>query len=292
MVSMTGYGKAKLTGEGFEIETEVKSVNAKFLDIKIYLPKELNHLDIKIRQLVTESFPRGTVELRFKYTDHSEPNIQINEIALKKILKTFEDLHTPVTTQQIPLDFILKEYGLIDYKSSLFESVEFNDAVLQSLRLAVIAQRKMAAKEGKHIRKVLVESIEKIQASLHNIEETISVYKLKLHSDMTTRMRAILQEVEASSLEQRIAQELAFYFDKYDIQEEIHRLQNHVEKFYDLVDKQGKDNVGKTLGFVFQEMQREANTLGSKFSNPLSFNDVIIIKEEVEKCREMILNVI
>lgn len=292
MISMTGYGKSKLSETYFDIETEIKTVNAKFLDLKLYLPKELNPLEAEIRSLLTRFYPRGTVEVRFKYNDHSEPEIILNEIALKKLLATFDQYQDLKLSERIPLEFLIKEYGLIEYKSSLFEREDFADSVIKSLKVAIKAQRKMASKEGRQIKKHFTDAIAKIEVSLQNIEQTIDVYKEKLFTDMKLRLSAILKEVEATSLEQRISQELAFYFDKYDIHEELQRLRTHISKFKEIAHNSLKNDTGKTLGFVFQEMQREANTLGSKFSNPLSFDDVIIIKEEVEKCREMILNVI
>jgi uncharacterized protein (TIGR00255 family) len=90
-------------------------------------------------------------------------------------------------------------------------------------------------------------------------------------------------------MEQRIVQELAIYIDKYDIQEELTRLDSHIKTFYATLDK--ADDIGKTLNFILQEMQREANTLGSKFSNSKTFTHILIIKEEIEKCREIVQNV-
>ncbi len=292
MISMTGYGKSKIVETYFQIETEIKTVNAKFLDLKLYLPKELNPLETEIRTLLTRSFPRGTVEVRFKYTDHSEPEIILNEIALKKVVQTFEKFADLNLSERIPMEYIIREFGLIEYRSSLFERADFAASVIKSLKIAIKVQRKMASKEGRQIKKHFVDSINRIESSLQNIEKTIDVYKQRLFEDMKSRLSAILSEVDATSLEQRISQELAFYFDKYDIHEELQRMQTHISKFREITQNSKLNNTGKTLGFVFQEMQREANTLGSKFSNPLSFDDIIIIKEEVEKCREMILNVI
>ena len=91
MISMTGYGKSKITHPDFEIETEIKSVNGKFLELKLYIPKELNRLEMAIRNILTSTYPRGTVEIRFKYTDHSEPDVKLNTNALKKIIHALDE---------------------------------------------------------------------------------------------------------------------------------------------------------------------------------------------------------
>lgn len=104
------------------------------------------------------------------------------------------------------------------------------------------------------------------------------------------RIAELLDAANMENMEQRLMQEAAIYVDKYDVQEEISRLKSHLQRFSQTIQLESKE-VGKTLNFILQEMHREANTLGSKFALIQTFDDILIIKEEIEKCREMSQNV-
>jgi len=106
---------------------------------------------------------------------------------------------------------------------------------------------------------------------------------------MKKRIEQITQDFKIDTLEQRLVQELALYIDRYDVHEEITRIESHIELFLETIENESE--IGKNLNFILQEMQREANTLGSKFSNSNTFQNIIVIKEEIEKCREIAHNV-
>jgi len=119
----------------------------------------------------------------------------------------------------------------------------------------------------------------------------IEPYKQELYEKLKQRLEELLSKESHEVLEQRLVLETAIYVDKYDIQEELTRLNSHLDTLTQLLDNSNGQEVGKKLNFVLQEMQREANTLGSKFSTTQSFKYILIIKEEIEKCREIGLNV-
>jgi uncharacterized protein (TIGR00255 family) len=191
----------------------------------------------------------------------------------------------------MPIEYIMREYDILEFKSNLFEMVEFNKDVASVLKKAIQNQQKMASKEGLSIRKHILSSIEKIFLAVSEIEGTILDFRKELFEKMKNRITEILPQSTNTNLEQRLMQELAIYLDRYDIQEEINRLKEHIDTMHKNITERDDNDMGKTLNFIFQEMLREANTLGSKYSNHHSFGNILVIKEEIEKCRELVQNV-
>jgi uncharacterized protein (TIGR00255 family) len=291
MISMTGYGKSSIIKDDYEIEIEIKSVNAKFLDLKCYIPRDTNYLELPLRTLVTQYFKRGTIELRLRYIDHSNPRISINENKLKVLIGAMQQILKVCDADKMPLEYILREYDVLDYKSVLFESVEFNKDIITAAKKAIKNQQITARKEGLSIKKQILESLMRLSKAIEEIDATIPQFRKELYEKMKSRILEVLPQATNVSLEQRLMQELALYLDRYDIQEEVNRLKEHIDSVHKHIEEKDENDMGKSLNFIYQEMHREANTLGSKYSNQLSFNNVLLIKEEIEKSREIIQNV-
>lgn len=291
MISMTGYGKATTKKKNFEIEVEIKSVNSKYLDLKVYCSKELSNMEPLFRKEISNYFQRGTIDLRVRVIDYLEPNISVNEAKLKSLKKATDAVSNIFNNGKIPLEFILKEYDIINYKSILYENQAFKDDLLKTVKKAIIEQRKMAEIEGKGIKTIFIASIKEIRKALQEIDSTIPKYRTQLYERMKSRVLDVLPQSSSQAIEQRLMQELAIYLDRYDINEEITRLSEHIDTLFKKLKSYDGSDIGKTLNFILQEMQREANTLGSKYSNKHSFKYILFIKEEIEKCREIIQNV-
>jgi len=291
MISMTGYGKSSIVKDEYEIEIEIKSVNAKFLDLKCYIPRDTNYLELPLRTLVTQYFKRGTIELRLRYIDHSNPRISINENKLKVLIGTMKQILKVCDADKMPIEYILREYDVLEYKSVLFESVEFNKDIITAAKKAIKNQQITARKEGLSIKKQILDSLTRLSKAIEDIDATIPQFRKELYEKMKSRILEVLPQATNVSLEQRLMQELALYLDRYDIQEEVNRLKEHIDSVQKHIEEKDENDMGKSLNFIYQEMHREANTLGSKYSNQLSFNNVLLIKEEIEKSREIIQNV-
>lgn len=291
MISMTGYGKSSIIKDEYEIEIEIKSVNAKFLDLKCYIPRDTNYLELPLRTLVTQYFKRGTIELRLRYIDHSNPRISINENKLKVLIGTMKQILKVCDADKMPIEYILREYDVLEYKSVLFESVEFNKDIITAAKKAIKNQQITARKEGLSIKKQILDSLTRLSKAIEDIDATIPQFRKELYEKMKSRILEVLPQATNVSLEQRLMQELALYLDRYDIQEEVNRLKEHIDSVQKHIEEKDENDMGKSLNFIYQEMHREANTLGSKYSNQLSFNNVLLIKEEIEKSREIIQNV-
>jgi uncharacterized protein (TIGR00255 family) len=259
--------------------------------LKCYIPKDVSYLELPIRTTINQFYKRGTVEIRLRYVDHTKPTISLNEEKLVAINSIMPRIMQLCKTEILPIEYILKEYDVIALKSELYEIIEFNTDVIATLKKAITNQQKMAKKEGIGISKVILASLDRIQSAVTHVESTIPAFRKELFTKMQARIYDILPQSARQNIEQRLMQELAIYLDKYDIQEELNRLKEHIDTIYAQIKEKEENDLGKTLNFILQEMQRESNTLGSKYSNYHSFNNILLIKEEIEKCREIIQNV-
>jgi len=292
MKSMTGYGKAKYLANDIELEVEIKTINGRYLDLKIISPRELNFFDHSIRRKIAHSLYRGTVEIRVSYTDHREPAVRLDTSKLSKYHEVVKSAQSFLGLDEpVPLQFLLSEPGVIEIGNSLDEDPILIKALNTTVDKAIVAIVNSTSDEGLQIKSVMLESLARMRTALDAIDKEIAPFKHELLEKLRNRISELLSNVNMDNLEQRLVQETAIYVDKYDIQEEISRLRGHISTFEHTLSKDDEPEIGKTLSFIAQEMHREANTLGSKFSTTKTFAHVLILKEEVEKCREICLNV-
>lgn len=287
---MTGYGKANFSDAEFDIEIEIRSVNHRFFDVKYIYPRELSFLESKLSDLIRQKLKRGKIELRINFKDKRIPILELNEVKLKIYWELFQKAKELMNAEsELPLFKILEENDIITTKSYDLSNLKFTEIVLNTLSLSIKEHQKMASKEGRAMRKYLVSSLKTIEDSLSRIKTEFPNYKEKINSDLKIKIAEIISHKLRDEDYKRIILEAAIYTDKSDVNEEIIRLYDHVEKIKEFLAE--KKTGGKKLNFIIQEMHREINTLGSKFNSIKIFNDVIVIKEEIEKCRELVQNV-
>lgn len=292
MKSMTGYGKATVSRYDIDVDIEIKSINARYLDLKSYLPRDMSFFEFQLRKLITKSLSRGTIEVRVNYADHRDPEVKLNQPKLFRYNEIISQAMKLVgQDDRVPIELLIKEPGIIESKKNNEEDQELIEVLNECTELAISRLLICLENEGRDISKTLQRSIDQILESTSKVEELIVPYRDDLFVNMKKRINDILANVQSEVVEQRLIQELAIYIDRYDIHEEITRLRSHIDAFNSLLRSNGKEDIGKSLNFIMQEMQREANTLGSKFSTTASFKYILVIKEEVEKCREIIQNV-
>ncbi len=290
MKSMTGFGKSHTNNHNIECDIEIKSVNGRYLDVKCYLPRELSFFEIELRKATSKYLSRGSIEIRVNINDYREPKLRLNELKLRKYYDIIKQAQKSLEIDRdVSMEFLLNEPGVIENCNQLNEDEELHELLIHNLDMALKAICVSMEKEAKDIKDVLSRSLDKIGTALEQVENSIQPYKQELFDNMNKRINEIVGNYQLENTEQRLIQELALYIDKYDVQEEISRLKSHIDTFFATMSQERE--VGKALNFILQEMQREANTLGSKFSNNNTFSDVLIIKEEIEKCREIVQNV-
>ncbi len=286
--SMTGYGKSSISKNLRDYQIEIKSVNHRYLDVSVKMPKNLSYLEEEIKKIIVSKLHRGKVDVFVTFNNSSLEgrNIKINtEIAnmyieqLRKLAKD-EDL-----ISEIPVTEITKLPDVL-----VIENNEDEDTIKNELREVtneavnkIIEMRKI---EGQKIAEDLIKRLEEINVKVKRISELstglIDEYVVKLSS----RIKELLQDQEID--ENRIAQEVVIYADKCSIQEEVTRLDSHIYQFKNLLNSD--EVVGKKLDFLIQEMNRETNTIGSKANNLEITNEVINIKTQLENIREQVQN--
>ena len=287
--SMTGFGKVSETFQGREYQIEIKSVNHRYLDISIKLPRQLNYLEEPIKKVINSKLKRGKLDIILSFENYSQEGrkIKLNKELAKMYIEELKSLADEEgISSNIEVVDIAKFPDILNLKVEQDDDTIKNEAI-NVLEKAVDQLYEMRQIEGKRIAEDLLKRIEIIDDKVTKISEKstglIQEYVVKLEG----RVREILQTEEIDK--SRIAQEVVIYADKCSIEEEITRLKSHVSQFKDLLQSDGA--VGKKLDFLVQEMNRETNTIGSKSACLEITNSVIDIKTELENIREQIQNI-
>ncbi len=320
MKSMTGYGKAKGSfGEknDLEIEVEIKSVNNKNFDFKLNTSLEIQSksynitypVEKEIRDIVNSYLKRGKIDLKISFTDNRKTDFSVNKDKLLSFYKMLNEIKdTLQINQEINLEMIIRSVFTkvsndagIDFITSdddvekrliySFDNPSFKVWVLELLTSAIINHQVLALAEGKNLKDYFIHSFNRIMTNLDLIKATIPEYKNQLYNTLKLNIVNLLNEDINTDIEKRIMLEVAMYLDRCDITEEIVRLESHLQNSKKYIDADDNESVGKSLNFILQEMQREANTISAKYNTSNTFESILIIKEEIERCREQVQNV-
>ena len=291
MKSMTGYGKSILAKEKREYQVEIKTVNHRYLDISIKMPKILSYLEEQIKKEISSKIKRGKVDVFITFENNSEEgkNIKINKELSKVYINELRQLADEENlTKEIPVMEIAKLPDILSIKIDQ-EDEKIKQEMLEAVSNATESLNQMKKIEGDKIGQDLNRRIDKIESKIEEISKKstglIEEYVVKLEK----RIQEILKTEEIDK--SRIAQEVVIYADKCSIEEEITRMKSHIYQFRTLISSDTEETIGKKLDFIIQEMNRETNTIGSK-SNSLDItNGVIDIKTELEDIREQIQNI-
>jgi uncharacterized protein (TIGR00255 family) len=288
--SMTGYGKAETLLPDKKLTIEVRALNSKQLDTNTRIPSLYKEKELEIRKLIASTLERGKVECSFFYELSTETSSgTINEVVVKayyeQLSKISEELG--LKASQELLSIAMRMPDTIRNDRAELEEEEWN-SVKESLQQALKQVNGFRLQEGESLDKDLRERIVSITARLADVE--------KLEGDRIARIRERIGNNLAEYLgkegkdENRFEQELIFYMEKLDISEEKVRLANHLSYFLETMENEGP--VGKKLGFISQELGREINTLGSKANHVDIQRLVVEMKDELERIKEQILNVL
>lgn len=290
MRSMTGYGRHSMEAEGRMLLIELKSVNHRFLDLNIKLPRAHNFLEGNIRKIISAHITRGHIDVFVTYNDLRENKTELifDESLSGAYVKIAENLSDKYgMTNDFSVFALMRSPDVI---SEL--PIEDDENIIiglyeECLTECVKKLIEMKKTEGGQIKADLIERIAVIRESLLNINERAPLvsedYKVKIKS----RIEEALNDVAVD--EARLLNEVAFFADKSAIDEEITRLDAHLDNFMALL---GADEPnGRKMDFLVQEMNRESNTIGSKANDLVLVNEVLKMKAEIEKIREQIQNI-
>ena len=292
MKSMTGFGSGTATKDGITCTVEIKSVNARFLDLFIRSPKQMNPFESIIRGMVQDRINRGKVEVSVSIQDAGErpKTFTINSVLRKQIQELLVQEEFYDDPKKVPLQAVnsISNDWIQQQDTPIAEEV-LSDIVKEATSSALDALIAMRAVEGEHIQQDLVDRI----VTLENIISQIDTNKVGAVEAYRDHIRSKIQEylvsLEASISEERFLQEIAILADKTDITEEIVRFSSHVVQLKNTLTD--KNPIGRKVDFILQEMNREVNTIGSKAIDSNITEFVVQLKCELEKIREQVQNV-
>lgn len=292
MKSMTGFGSGTATKDGITCTVEIKTVNARFLDLFIRSPKQINPFESIIRGLVQDRITRGKVEVSVSIQDAGErpKTFTINSVLRKQIQELLvreEFYDDPKTVPLQAVNSISNEW--IQQQDTPIAEDVLSEIVQESTNQALDALITMRTVEGKHIEQDLLSRITTLENIIKSIDENKAGAVDAYREHIKGKIQEYLVSLEASISEDRFLQEIALLADKTDITEEIVRFTSHVVQLKNtLVDE---NSIGRKVDFILQEMNREVNTIGSKAMDSSITEFVVQLKCELEKIREQVQNV-
>jgi uncharacterized protein (TIGR00255 family) len=292
--SMTGFGEAEReTGAG-RLRAEARTVNHRFFSLNLRTGRGVERFEPQIRDWLRALLPRGHVNfsLRLESPDGGADEIalRVNEAKARKYLRLLQSLNDDLGLPgEVDLRLLSRFTDLIVDDADVdrpVPDIESVQAVTESAARAVIAMRE---DEGLRLRVDLDERLDSIETTISRVAELAPA---RLVSERDRMRRVVAELLEGVPLdEDRIAREIAYIAERWDISEELVRLRSHIELFRETLADEGFDPVGKRLSFLTQEMNRETNTIGSKANDAAVEHQVIAIKDEIERLREQIENV-
>jgi len=290
---MTGFGKETFLNDTYQIDVEIKSVNQRFLDIQLRMPKEVNPYEMAIRQLMKETLQRGRIEayINIKQTGSGNKEVQVHWELIHQLLSEIKQEMAANYPQsefnpEQNINQLLNNSDYVEVTEKQEADETFGDLVLDSVRKAVERIDASRLQEGQKIQKVLTGYSQEFIDLVHELAGFVEIYE----KDYREKFEAKLNDWLGEQVDEaRLLTELAILLEKGDIHEELDRLAIHVDKLQELLCQ--SEPVGRELDFLMQEMNREVNTIGSK-SSPIEIKNIVVqMKTILEKIREQIQNV-
>ncbi|MBR4916379.1 MAG: YicC family protein [Fibrobacter sp.] len=290
IISMTGFGKSESTLNGVSCVIEVRSVNSRFLEISSKIPKNFAYLENDLKSQIKDKLARGSVNMSITLGEGNVGNIPVcyNDVAVAKFVEITKALQAKYgIAGDIKLEHILAIPEVLQFTDAGADNEAWEKHLKAELNKALDGVIAMREKEGANLATDLEKRVNHLNAVLNKIEvldpQRIETWKVKFRE----RINALMKDSEIDDV--RLLQEACIMADKLDIHEEITRFRSHNKLFLDAIKKGGAQ--GKNLGFILQEMGREANTLGTKCQSAEIAALAIELKNEIECIREQSLNI-
>ena len=289
---MTGHGRGEHTQEGYKITTEVSSVNRKQAEIIVYLPRELEPLDARVRDLINKRIARGRVTARISLHVTESALIshaQVNTALAKAYVRELKKLAGELKIQSdISLELLARIPGIFVADTALADADHFWPGVEKSVQEGLDALVKMRAREGTHLAKDLKARIAAMRKGVALVQQEAPAMVTRYREQLRERIKNAQLPLPPED-DERLQKEIVYFADRSDITEELTRLQSHFKQFDQYL--KSEEPIGRTLDFLAQEMNREVNTIGSKASDSTITREVVALKAELEKFREQVQNV-
>ena len=283
--SMTGFGKSTLLLTQKKITFEIKSLNSKTLDLNTRIPQAYREKELQIRKQIADTLERGKIDLTLTIENTSDKNSTIINADIVKgyINQMLQIIPNADTTELLKMAVRMPDALVIPTEEIQEEEYKQIENIIQQ---ALAELKQFRIQEGKNLQKDFELRIENIKKLLVEIEKLDPERLLSVRERLEKSVAEIAERVD----ENRFEQELIFYFEKLDITEDQGRLSNHLNYFLQTLNEPQSN--GRKLGFIAQEMGREINTLGSKASHAGMQQIVVLMKNELEKIKEQVLNIL
>lgn len=285
--SMTGFGKATGTYHNKKITVEIRSLNSKNLDLYVRMLPVYKEKEIELRKFLAEKLDRGKIECNINVDSNGEQkSYSINKELAAKYFKDLTELQRELSIQTPDLlSIVMKMPEIYSTDTEEFDDQEW-DFIMEKVKEAVDQHIKFRTSEGKSLNDEFKKRIQNIQEAFNQVPN----FEKARIEDIKSRIESNLEEfVGGGKIDKnRFEQELIYYIEKIDIAEEKQRLQKHLDYFLETLAL--SKSSGKKLGFISQEIGREINTLGSKSYHPEMQKLVVLMKDELEKIKEQVLN--
>ena len=287
--SMTGYGKSSLSINSREYQVEIKTVNHKYIDVNIKMPRIISYLEEDVRKLVVSRIKRGKVDIQISFENYSQDgndvkiNTELAQIYIQSLRKLAEAENL---SSNIEVTEITKLPDVLTIKSNLDEN-ETKEELLQVVNEAIDKLIQMRKVEGEKISKDILDKIARIEQKNEEIFSLSTGLIEEYVVQLEARVKELLKTEELDK--SRLMQEVVIYADKCSVEEEVTRLRSHIYQLRYLINSE--EPIGKKMDFLIQEMNRETNTIGSKANNLKITNTVVDIKTILEDIREQIQNI-
>ena len=288
--SMTGFGRCELSNEKRKITVELKSVNHRYLDVNIRMPKKLNFFESAIRTLLKEYMQRGKVDMFISYEDYSEQTLAVkyNATIAKEYLTYLQQMADEFNLENdIRVSSLSRYPEVLTMEEQSADEDELWSDLSQAIREACTQFVATRTTEGEHLKQDLVEKLHHMRDNVDKVEQRAPQIIAEYRSKLMEKVNELLGDTQID--EARLSTEIVLFADKICTDEETVRLKSHITSMLNALER--SEGIGRKLDFIAQEMNREANTILSK-SNDMETSDIAIeLKTEIEKVREQIQNI-
>jgi uncharacterized protein (TIGR00255 family) len=292
ITSMTGFGRGEASAQGVSVSVEARTVNSRFLEIFSNLPKKMYHRDFELRELVKKKVSRGKINISIAIEygpDSTTTPVRANLPLAAAYFQELQEIKKHLKVKDaVRLEDVLK------FSTEIFKNTESSDSdekewvlIADALNAALDRMNTMRLNEGRELARDLMTRVRAIEEKAEAIEKMAAERIPQERQKLREKVAKLFENDEID--EQRLEMEIVLLADKLDISEECVRLKSHIKFFIEAL--KGKEQAGRTINFLLQEMHREINTCGSKANDAAIAQIVVGVKEELERIREQVQNV-
>ncbi len=287
--SMTGFGRGEFSQGTTTFSVEVKSVNHRYNDISVRIPRMLSALEEKVREFVSDKVSRGKIDVYVNYSTFGRnAQVKLDTNLVQAYVDSLNTLKTQFDIKdEISLSLLTRFPDILSLETVEQDMDELWLILREALAMAFNSLVEMRLREGERLKTDLIGKLESVKQVVGDIKDKTSSIVDEYRNKLYDRIREMTKDIPID--ENRLLTEVAIFADKSTIDEELVRLESHIQEFAKALNLKG--SVGKKLDFIIQEMNREVNTIGSKITDLSIINNVINIKTEIEKIREQIQNI-